>query len=102
MNGLLRRTGLGFEQVSSISSAKGLSGVGSPTPAIPAGAHGVELIASGQNVRWRDDGTDPTASVGMLLVVGVPYFYMGNLSAIKFIETTATATVGVRYFKNAG
>ena len=49
-------------------------------------------------MRWRDDGVDPTASVGMLLVAGTPLQYDGDLSRIKFIETTASAKLNVSYY----
>jgi hypothetical protein len=49
-------------------------------------------------VRWRDDGTAPTASVGMPLAVGVPLQYDGDLTNIKFIETAASAKLNISYY----
>lgn len=43
------------------------------------------IQAEGGDVRWRDDGTDPTSSVGMLLKANAILNYSGDLSAIKFI-----------------
>lgn len=42
-------------------------------------------------VRWRDDGTAPTASVGKLLEIGQSFEYQGDLSKIKFIRTGGTS-----------
>lgn len=50
------------------------------------------------SVRWRDDGTDPTSSVGMLLDVGESLWYNGDLQAIKFIRTAASAVLDVAYY----
>jgi hypothetical protein len=51
-----------------------------------------------QNVRWRDDGTDPTSSVGMPIYVGTSFFYDGDLTKIKFINTVAGGKVNVSYY----
>jgi hypothetical protein len=91
-------TCMGYQQLSSLSSAAGLT-VPTQTPNGSATkANFAIIVAETQNVRWRDDGTDPTASVGMLLVAGVPFQYDGDLSRIKFIETTASAKVNVSYY----
>ena len=64
--------------------------------AIPTGAIYVALqvAQAGTNVtvRYRDDGTAPTATVGMPLIPGVYFFYIGTLSAISFIGTAAGPT----------
>jgi hypothetical protein len=49
-------------------------------------------------VRWRDDGTAPTSSVGMPLAAGVTLQYDGDLSKIQFIESTASAVLNVSYY----
>lgn len=82
---------LGYQQVTNLTAAVGLT--------VPAGASIALLQVTGQNVRWRDDGTDPTTTVGMVLTSGAdPYPYSGDLSKIKFIEATATAVLNVTYF----
>ena len=60
------------------------------------------LQAQGQDVRLRDSGGDPSASVGMLLPAdGPPIFYSGKLAAVKLIEVEASASVFVSYYKPA-
>jgi hypothetical protein len=56
------------------------------------------IVAEGQAVRWRDDKTAPTASVGMPLAVGVPLQYDGNLQDIQFIEQVAGAKLNISYY----
>lgn len=51
------------------------------------------------NVRWRDDGTDPSATVGVPLNVGEELDYDGNPAKIKFIRTgAADATLDISYY----
>lgn len=83
----------GYEQVTSMSSAAGLT--------VPAGSEAALLEAEDQNIRWRDDGTDPTTTVGMTLYAGDTLIYTGKLSTIKFIEETATAKLNVSYYGRA-
>jgi hypothetical protein len=81
---------LGYEQVTSLSSAAGL------TP--PEGARLALIQAQDQDTRWRDDGTNPTTTVGMNLIAGAELSYSGNLAKIKFIEVAASAKLNVSYF----
>lgn len=81
----------GCAQITSLSSAVGLG-------TIPANAARVLLQAESQNVRWRDDGTDPTASVGTLIYAGQLFEYTGTLSAIKFIEAASGGKLNVSYY----
>lgn len=82
----------GYQQLTNLTAATGL------TP--PAGSRFVLLRAETADVRWRDDGTDPTATVGQLLKAGDTFMfeYGGNLSAIKFIQATAGAILNASYF----
>jgi hypothetical protein len=56
------------------------------------------VVPETQNVRWRDDGTAPTASVGMPIFVGASLSYDGDLNRIRFIEQTASATLNISYY----
>jgi hypothetical protein len=49
-------------------------------------------------VRWRDDGTAPTASVGMPILANGMLSYDGDLTTIRFIQTAATATINITYY----
>ena len=81
---------LGYQQITSLSSAAGL------TP--PQGATLALIVPESQNVRWRDDGTNPTASVGMPIFVGASLSYDGDFNKIKFIEEAASSKLNVSYY----
>lgn len=82
---------LGYQQLSSLSGATALT--------IPEGTSLAVCTVETQAVRWRDDGTNPTASVGMPLAVGDTLFYdSAKLAGLKFIEQTASAKVSVSYY----
>lgn len=56
-----------------------------------------------QNVRWSDDGTNPTATNGMQLAAGTTLKYTGGrdgLRAIRFIEEAAGAALCVSFYNN--
>ncbi len=81
---------LGYVKPTPLTSAKGLT--------VPAGAQRALLQVEDQKVRWRDDGTSPTIAIGIVIGAGEEYMYEGDLSAIEFIEETATAKLNVAYF----
>jgi hypothetical protein len=82
---------LGYEQITGLSSVKALT--------VPTGTSMVIVTAETQGVRWRGDGTDPTATVGYPLASGNEMvFTAGNFTALRFIEQTASAKLNVYYF----
>lgn len=91
-------TCFGYQQITGLNTAKSLT-VPTRTPdglsAIPTFAL---IICESTGVRWRDDGTAPTASVGMPLAVGVPLQYDGDLTKIQFIEQSASSKLNVSYY----
>lgn len=88
----LHYTPLGYQQITGLSTAKNLT--------VPTGATMAMITAEAQAVRYRDDGTAPTATVGQPLAVGLlPLQYSGTLSVIQFIEQTASAKVNVLYYR---
>lgn len=82
----------GYVQITSLSSAVGLG-------TIPADVKLTLIQAETQDIRWRDDGTNPTTGVGMLLADGQTLVYNGNPRALKLIETTASAVANVAYYR---
>ena len=87
-----RRKPTGWQKVTGLSSATGLT-----VP--PDTVTQIALIQpEGANVRFRDDGTNPTASTGMLLTAGSFMEYNGDLSLLKFIEVSASASLNVLYY----
>ena len=91
----LRLIPLGYEQITGLSSTKKLT--------VPDGANCAVLMAEAKDLRWRDDGTAPTALVGMpLSTTAQPFFYTGALANIEFIEQAASGILNVSYYKIAG
>jgi hypothetical protein len=69
------------------------------TNGIPVGATIVNVIVESQAVRYRDDGTAPTSSVGMPLAVGTDkVFVLNDLSTLRFIEQTSGAKLNVSFY----
>ncbi|HEY8879199.1 MAG TPA: hypothetical protein VIN03_16645 [Roseateles sp.] len=94
-NNFINEKPLGYQQITSLSGAQGLT--------VPAGTKLALIQAETQAVRWRDDGTAPTATVGYPLAVGSELRYTGTaaaLAAIRFIEQTASAKLNVSYYGN--
>lgn len=90
---------LGDFQASALNVVKGLATIAGGT--IPAGSRAVLIQCSTQPVRFTTDGvTNPTAAIGQkLLVDAAPYLYTGDLTKIRFIETAASATINVAFFR---
>lgn len=85
-----KRTPEGFEQITSIGSAKSLTK--------PPGARMAIITCHTQAIAWRDDGTAPVAGTGIHLPVNTPFLYTGNLGSFKLIEEVAGAVVNVSYY----
>jgi hypothetical protein len=83
----------GFQSITSLSSSTALT--------VPTGATTAVITAETQGVRWRDDGTAPTATVGFPLAAGQSMTVRGSASiaAIRFIEQSASASLNVSYYQ---
>ena len=90
----IRYTPLGYQQITDLSVATKLT--------VPAGATVALIEAEAEDVRYRDDGTDPTSSVGMPVAKGTTFWYAGTLSAISFIEQTSGGILNISYYRIAG
>lgn len=84
-------TPLGYEQITSLSSATGLT--------VPAGATFAQIAISGAAVRWRDDGVAPTTSLGIPVPAGSQLSYSGNLAAIEFIAQAGSPILDISYYR---
>lgn len=82
---------LGYQQITDVSSAVALT--------VPAGTSLALIVPEVQAVRWRDDGTNPTATVGMPLAIGAMLIFTAqSLAALRFIEQAASAKLNVTYY----
>lgn len=86
------REALGHEQLTGISVGTTLT--------VPAGATRALMIATAQNVRWRDDGGNATASIGILIKAGsTKYFeFKGDLAACRLSQVAIGAILDVTYY----
>lgn len=83
-------TAKGYQQITSLSAAAAMT--------VPSGATVALIQAETKDIRWRDDGTNPTSSVGMILPAGTSVFFTGSLSAFRAIETAASAKLNISYY----
>jgi hypothetical protein len=67
-------------------------------PSIPAGATHALLVVDtgGGNLRFREDATNPTTSVGLLVQAGNAV-ELTNLADVRIISTTGTTNVNISY-----
>ncbi len=90
---------LGYAQLTSIDSSTLISTAtfGTATAAgIPAGTTLLLITPQTQAIRWRDDGTAPTASVGYPLAVGQELRYTAHGQAnLRVISQIAGAAVNI-------
>lgn len=95
---MVQKVARGFEQITSLNTVKTLT-----APAFPDGMKPQRAIihCEGQAVRWRDDGQDPSATVGMRLQVGQELEYDADVTKIRFIEETASAKLNVSYYRDS-
>ena len=90
----LSAQGKGYESITVGAAAVGL------TAATYAGKQGCFITLETTNVRFRYDGTNPTAAEGHLFYIGQSLHFLNSavLSKIKFISTGANATIRVTYY----
>jgi hypothetical protein len=91
-------TRLGYQQIISLSAATGLTVPSKDVQGLACKPSIAMITPETQAVRWRDDDTDPTASVGMPLAAGTTLQYDGDLTKIKFIEQVAGAKLNISYY----
>lgn len=66
---------------------------------IPLGAEYAYVTSEGAAIRWRDDGTAPTTTVGYPLSVGTQLAYGALLPLLQVIAQTGTATVNIAFYR---
>jgi hypothetical protein len=80
---------LGFQQISVLTAAVAAT--------VPAGTKKMLVSGEGQPVRWRGDGTDPTAAIGNIIAVNATETLSADLVKVKFIESAASAKVNITF-----
>ncbi len=86
------RVPIGYHQLTTLTTAQSCPGTGSL----------VMIQAEAQNLRYRVDGINPTAAVGMLLAAGECHSLnlgAGRITDIKVIETVVGGILNVTTFR---
>jgi hypothetical protein len=96
VTGSLRAVPLGYCQLSAISVATALSAC---SGGIPGGATAMVFQVTTTSARYRDDGTNPTAALGLPIATGINVFYTGTLSKFVIIPTAATSTIDILFYQ---
>jgi hypothetical protein len=81
---------LGYEQITGLGTVKSLT--------VPKKGRTVFLKAETQSIRWRDDGPNPTATVGNLLDAGEEFWYTGKPQKLRFIEAVPGAVLNANHY----
>ena len=81
---------LGFERIVGAAASTALT--------VPAGTSLAVVQCTSVAVRYRDDGTAPTSTIGMLLTINQYYTFESSLSMLRFIETSASTVLNVSYY----
>lgn len=81
---------LKYEQITGLNAVKTLSP--------PPGAQQAVVVCTGQAVRYRADGEDPSATVGMLIATNTEKVFRERLQSLRFIESAASAVLNVSYY----
>jgi len=81
----------GYQQITALSVAVGLTIPGHTTFCI--------IQCEKKDVRWRDDGTVPTGTVGMILRADEVLMYSGFAKNFRVIESFSGAILNVSYYR---
>jgi hypothetical protein len=68
--------------------------------AIPAKAKFAYIRTETANVRWRDDGTPPTAATGFLMATSdMPIWFEESLTALEFIAVSGSPNQDIMFYR---
>jgi hypothetical protein len=88
---------VGYCQLTATGSAAEVS---TCTGGIPVGTSVAYITVETANIRWRDDGVAPTASVGMLIVAAAPVLlYQGDITKMQVIAVSGSPVIDISFYK---
>jgi len=91
------RRPLGYQQLTLTGSAQKLT-LPTLTGGQSVGYVVIQCEGTSAGARWRDDGTAPSATVGMILSTGQELDYSGDPTAIQFIIQTGSPIINISYY----
>jgi hypothetical protein len=86
---------LGYCQLSVTTSVS----ISTCSGGVPSGAAIAYVTTEGNAIRYRDDGTAPTTSVGVPVAVGAQLIYSGNVAALQIVAQAGTAVVDIGFYR---
>src|SRR6267142_329501 len=86
---------LGYCQLTSIAASTLVS---TCAGGIPARTGWAIICVETAAIRWRDDGTAPTTSVGMPIAVGGCFNYSGTFATLRVIAQTGSPVVNISFY----
>jgi len=89
---------LGYCQLTSVSASTLVS---SCSGGIPQSTGWATLCVDTAAIRWRDDGTAPTASVGMPIAAGQCFYYSGTFATLRVIAQSGSPVVNISFYSGA-
>lgn len=97
-------TPLGFCQITSLGSAVALVTASCASGTVPGGTTIAEVCVETAGIRYRDDGTSPTTSVGIPVVPSstspVCFAYaIKPLTAMQLIAISGSPVVNISFYK---
>ena len=103
---ITRYVATGYCQVgaSALASAVALTNTTACATGVPTGSQIAEICVSTNAIRYRDDGTAPTTTVGIPVApqsatLPTCFQYSGPLTAIQFIAVSGSPVVDVQFYK---
>lgn len=99
--GFVAEKSLGYFKSTAVDTATSLATI---MTTVPLGTALLIISAETQAIRWRDDGVDPTATIGYPLAAGAELRYTArDLSRLRFISQVNGALLNiVCYSQGAG
>lgn len=68
------------------------------TGGVPQNTVAAVIVVETANIRWRDDGTAPTTTVGMLMLSGSSLYYQGNLTTLQTVAVSGSPVVDISFY----
>jgi hypothetical protein len=90
---------LGLPYISAGAGQMALAVGTNTTLTVPPGATLAEICVETANIRYRDDGTAATASLGIPVSAGTCFAYSGPLASMSFTAQSGSPTIDVSYYK---
>lgn len=89
---------LGYCQLTSMATSTLVS---TCSGGIPARTVWAVLCVDTAAIRWRDDGTAPTAAVGMPVAAGQCFYYRSSFAALRVIAQAGSPVINISFYNGA-